>query len=75
MKLPDLVEQKLRDPEAIVLPWTAPVRRGKMLIHYHCEGKLIGHLPVPRGSVRWLATLNGGECQRCSRWDEEEVRI
>lgn len=60
MKLPDLVEQKLRDPEAIVLPRTAPVRRGKMVIHYHCEGKPIGESSFqysPAAYADWLRSM------------------
>ena len=37
-----MVETKLRDREAVVLPRTAPVTKGRMIIHYHCDGKPIG---------------------------------
>jgi hypothetical protein len=50
MKLPDLVETKLRDAEAVVLPRIAPLKNSQMIIHYHCEGKPIGETVFPYSS-------------------------
>lgn len=47
MKLPDLVENKLRDAEAVVLPRIAPLKKSQMIIHYHCEGKPIDETVFP----------------------------
>lgn len=47
MKLPDMVETKLRDSEAVVLPRIAPLKKGQMTIHYHCQGKPIGETVFP----------------------------
>jgi hypothetical protein len=49
MKPPDLVEIKLRDPEAIVLPRMTPVKKREMIICYHCDGKPIGETIFPHG--------------------------
>lgn len=60
MKLPDLVQTKLSDREAIVLPRTAPVKRGQMIIHYHCEGKPIGETVfeyTPEAYADWFRTM------------------
>lgn len=60
MKLPEMVETKLRDPEAIVLPRTAPVRKGRMTIHYHCEGKPIGETIfayTPEAYADWFRSM------------------
>lgn len=60
MKLPDLVEAKLRDPDAIVLPRTAPVKKGRLTIHYHCEGKPIGETVfsyTPDAYADWLRSM------------------
>ena len=60
MKLPDLVEQKLRDPEAIVLPRMTPVKKGEMIICYHCDGKLIGETSFqysPQAYADWLRSM------------------
>ena len=60
MKLPETVEIKLRDPEAIVLPRTAPVRKGRMTIHYHCDGKPIGEtsfMYTPQAYADWFRSM------------------
>ena len=60
MKLPETVEIKLRDPEAIVLPRTAPVRKGRMIIHYHCDGKPIGETAfsyTPEAYADWFRAM------------------
>jgi hypothetical protein len=60
MKLPDLVESKLRDPEAIVLPRTAPVKKGRVIIHYHCDGKPIGETTfqyTPEACADWFRSM------------------
>ena len=63
MKLPEMVEKKLRDAEAIVLPRTAPVRKGRLVIHYHCEGKPIGETVfsyTPKAYADWFRSM--AEC-------------
>jgi hypothetical protein len=60
MKLPDKVESKLSDPEAIVLPRMAPVEKGKMVIHYHCDGKPIGETTFdysPKAYADWFHSM------------------
>jgi hypothetical protein len=60
MKLPDLVETKLRDPQAIVLPRVTPVKRGEMIICYHCDGKSIGETIFhysPTTYADWLRSM------------------
>ena len=60
MKLPDEVETKLRDPEAIVLPRVTPVKKGEMTICYHCDGKLIGETIFPYSAAAysdWLRSM------------------
>ena len=60
MKLPDLVEVKLRDPEAVVLPRSAPVKKGQMIIHYHCDGKAIGETTfsyTPETYADWFRSM------------------
>jgi hypothetical protein len=60
MKLPDLVENKLRDPEAIVLPRVTPVKKGEMVICYHCDGKSIGETIFrysPVAYADWLRSM------------------
>jgi hypothetical protein len=60
MKLRETVEMKLHDPEAIVLPRTAPVRKGRMLIHYHCDGKPIGETSfnyTPEAYADWFRSM------------------
>jgi hypothetical protein len=66
MKLPDMVKAKLRDPEAIVLPRIAPIKKGRMIIHYHCEGKPIGETVfpyTPEGYADWLRSMADGVWQ------------
>jgi hypothetical protein len=63
MKLPDMVVTKLRDPEAIVLPRTAPIKNGRMIIHYHCDGKSIGEttfLYSPEAYADWFHSMARG---------------
>ena len=60
MKLPETVEIKLRDPEAIVLPRTAPLKKGRMIIHYHCDGKPIGETTftyTPEAYADWFRSM------------------
>ncbi|HKR53347.1 MAG TPA: hypothetical protein VJR93_03285 [Chthoniobacterales bacterium] len=60
MKLPDIVETKLRDPEAIVLPRVTPVKKGEMVICYHCDGKSIGETTFPYSAAAyadWLRSM------------------
>jgi hypothetical protein len=60
MNLPDEVETKLRDREAIVLPRVAPVKRGRMIIHYHCDGKAIGETTfayAPETYADWFHSM------------------
>ena len=60
MKLPDMVETKLRDPEAVVLPRIAPLKKGRMTIHYHCQGKPIGEtvfLYTPEAYTDWFRSM------------------
>ncbi|HEX4668129.1 MAG TPA: hypothetical protein VH207_16180 [Chthoniobacterales bacterium] len=60
MKLPDPVEMKLRDPEAIVLPRVTPVKNGEMIICYHCDGKDLGETIFPYSSsayADWLRSM------------------
>jgi hypothetical protein len=60
MKLPELVETKLRDPEAIVLPRVTPVKRGEMIICYHCNGNSIGETTFPyspEAYADWLRSM------------------
>ena len=60
MKLPDLVETKLRDPEAIVLPRMTPVKKREMIICYHCDGKPIGETIFPCSPAAyadWLRSM------------------
>ena len=60
MKLPDLVEIKLRDPEAIVLPRMTPVKKREMIICYHCDGKPIGETIFPYSPAAyadWLRSM------------------
>jgi len=47
MKLPDMVETKLRDREAILLQKPLRQEEGRMTIHYHCKGKPIGETVFP----------------------------
>jgi hypothetical protein len=47
MKLPDMVETKLRDREAILLQKPLRQEEGGMTIHYHCEGTPIGETVFP----------------------------
>jgi len=60
MKLPDLVETKLRDPEAIVLPRMTPVKKREMIICYHCDVKPIGETIFPYSPAAyadWLRSM------------------
>ena len=60
MKLPDLVETKLRDSDAIVLPRVTPVKKGEMTICYHCDGKPIGETVFsysPAAYADWLRSM------------------
>jgi hypothetical protein len=60
MNLPDQVESKLRDAEAIVLPRIAPVKKGRMIIHYHCDGKSIGETTftyTPEAYADWFRSM------------------
>ena len=57
MNLPDEVETKLRDREAIVLPRVDPVKKGQIIIHYHCDGKSIGETTftyTPEAYADWF---------------------
>jgi hypothetical protein len=57
MNLPDEVGTKLRDREAILIPRVAPVKKGQMIIHYHCDGKAIGETAftyTPEAYADWF---------------------
>ena len=63
MKLPDMGKIKLRDCEAIVLPRTAPIKKGRMIIHYHCDGKPIGETTfayTPEAYAGWFRSMAEG---------------
>jgi hypothetical protein len=60
MNLPSEVETKLRDRDAIVLPRLAPVKKGRMIIHYHCDGKSIGETSfgyTPEAYADWFRSM------------------
>ena len=47
-------------PEAIVLPRVTPVKKGEMIICYHCDGKPIGETTFPYSQVAyadWLRSM------------------
>lgn len=60
MQLPDEVQKKLQDPEAIVLPRVTPVKKGEMIICYHCDGNPIGETVFPYNRAAyadWLRSM------------------
>lgn len=60
MNLPDEVETKLRGREAIVLPRVTSVKKGQMIIHYHCDGKAIGETTftyTPETYADWFRSM------------------
>jgi len=60
MNLPDEVETKLQEREAIVLPRVALVKTGRMIIHYHCDGKAIGETTftyTPEAYADWFCSM------------------